>query len=103
MAYRLEGTMLEACSCNAICPCWVGEDPDLGTCEGTIAWNFENGEIDGVDVSGLTFAVQAGRGNGGSGAYSHHYRGYEQLHHGHLPQQPDAGGSGALQHQGADR
>ena len=57
MGYRLEGTMLEACTCNAICPCWVGQDPDLGTCEGALAWHFDKGEIDGVDVSGLTFAV----------------------------------------------
>jgi len=57
MGYKLEGRMLEACTCNAICPCWVGEDPDSGTCHGTIAWHFDKGEIDGVDVSGLTFAV----------------------------------------------
>ena len=41
MAYQLEGTMLEACTCNVICPCWVGEDPDSGTCYGMIAWHFE--------------------------------------------------------------
>jgi hypothetical protein len=57
MGYKLEGTMLESCSCNVICPCWVGQDPDNGVCEGTIAWHFDKGEIDGVDVSGLTFAV----------------------------------------------
>ena len=57
MAYRLEGRMLEACTCNAICPCWVGEDPDGGTCEGVISWHFDQGEINGVDVSGLTLAV----------------------------------------------
>jgi hypothetical protein len=57
MGYKLQGNMLEACTCNAICPCWVGEDPDGGTCHGTIAWHFEKGEIDGVDVSGLTFAI----------------------------------------------
>ncbi len=57
MSYHLEGRMLEACSCNAICPCWVGEDPDGGKCEGTIAWHFDKGEVDGVDVSGLTIAV----------------------------------------------
>jgi len=49
--------MLEACTCNAICPCWVGQDPDGGVCEGTIAWHFDKGDVDGVDVSGLTFAV----------------------------------------------
>jgi hypothetical protein len=57
MSYRLEGRMLEACSCNVICPCWVGEDPDGGKCEGTIAWHFDKGQVDGVDVSGLTIAV----------------------------------------------
>jgi hypothetical protein len=43
--------------CDAICPCWVGKDPDGGTCEAVIAWHFENGEVDGTSVSGLTFAV----------------------------------------------
>ena len=57
MPYRLEGRMLEACSCNVICPCWVGEDPDGGRCDGTIAWHIERGAIDGVDVSGLTLAA----------------------------------------------
>ena len=57
MAYKLEGSMLEVCTCNAICPCWVGLDPDGGTCQGAIAWHFDKGEIDGTDVSGLTFAV----------------------------------------------
>ena len=57
MSYRLQGYMLEACTCNAICPCWVGEDPDGGTCHGTIAWHFEEGEIDGLDVSGLTYSI----------------------------------------------
>ncbi len=57
MAYRLEGHMLEACSCDAICPCWVGEDPDGGRCDGTIAWHMDRGVIDGIDVSGLTVAA----------------------------------------------
>jgi hypothetical protein len=40
-----------------VCPCWVGEDPDNGTCQSILAWNFEKGEIGGVDVSGLTIAA----------------------------------------------
>jgi hypothetical protein len=31
-AYQLEGTLLEACSCGVLCPCWIGEDPDDGEC-----------------------------------------------------------------------
>src|SRR5262245_59537515 len=33
MAYTLEGQLLEVCTCNILCPCWVGEDPDGGTCD----------------------------------------------------------------------
>lgn len=59
MAYTLEGQLLEVCNCKTLCPCWVGEDPDFGTCEGTLSWHFDKGNIDGVDVSGLTFALLA--------------------------------------------
>ncbi len=57
MAYQLEGRMLEVCTCAVVCPCWVGEDPDGGTCDGVIAWHIDSGTIDGVDVSDRTFAV----------------------------------------------
>ena len=33
MAYTLEGRILEVCDCNVLCPCWIGEDPDNGTCD----------------------------------------------------------------------
>jgi hypothetical protein len=52
LAYDLQGTLLEACSCGVLCPCWVGEDPDQGTCRGFIAYHFDAGTIRGVDVSG---------------------------------------------------
>lgn len=57
MAYQLEGRLLEVCTCKILCPCWVGEDPDGGTCDGVLAWHFEKGTIDGVDVSGRTFVI----------------------------------------------
>jgi len=59
MTYQLEGNLLEVCTCKAICPCWVGEDPDGGSCKGTIAYQIKNGTIDGVDVSGLTLGLLA--------------------------------------------
>lgn len=55
MAYQLEGSLLEVCTCNILCPCWVGEDPDGGTCDGLFAWHFDKGTINGTDVSGRTF------------------------------------------------
>jgi hypothetical protein len=59
MAYAIEGRLLEVCTCKAICPCWVGDDPDNGTCQGTLAWHVDKGTINGLDVSGLTFAALA--------------------------------------------
>ena len=56
MAYNLDGSLLEVCTCNILCPCWVGEDPDNGDCQSIMAWHFDKGTIDGVDVAGLTFA-----------------------------------------------
>jgi hypothetical protein len=52
--YQLEGTLLEVCSCDVLCPCWIGEDPDGGTCDSFLAYNLDRGAIRGVDVSGLT-------------------------------------------------
>ena len=59
MTYEIEGKLLEVCTCNVLCPCWVGEDPDNKTCDTVIAWGIEKGSIEGVDVSGLTMAVSA--------------------------------------------
>ena len=52
--YSLEGQILEACSCNAPCPCWIGDDPDGGDCDSFVAYHVERGEVLGLDVSGLT-------------------------------------------------
>jgi hypothetical protein len=57
MAYQLEGSLLEVCTCNILCPCWVGEDPDGGTCDGVLAWHIDKGSVNGTDVSGRTFAI----------------------------------------------
>jgi hypothetical protein len=49
--YDIEGRLLEVCNCNAICPCWVGLDPDAGTCDSILAWAVDSGTIQGVDVA----------------------------------------------------
>lgn len=59
MAYHLEGRLLEVCNCNVLCPCWIGEDPDNGTCDTIVAWHFDKGKIEGVDVTGTTLALIA--------------------------------------------
>ncbi len=60
MAYHLEGRLLEVCNCNVLCPCWIGEDPDYGTCKTIIAWRFDKGStVNDIDVSGRTIALLA--------------------------------------------
>ena len=59
MAYQIEGRMLEVCTCNTVCPCFVGEAPDGGTCDVTVAWHIDKGAIEDVDVVGCTIAVIA--------------------------------------------
>ena len=52
--YQLQGSLLEVCSCDVLCPCWIGEDPDGGTCDSVVAYHFDSGTISDVDVGGLT-------------------------------------------------
>lgn len=59
MAYQLEGRLLEVCNCEVLCPCWIGELPDNGTCDSVVAYHIDNGVVDGVDVSGHTLALIA--------------------------------------------
>ena len=59
MAYELEGTILEVCNCNVLCPCWIGEDPDNGTCDAVVAYHIDKGSINGTDVTGRTFVILA--------------------------------------------
>ena len=57
MGYKVEGRLLEACSCNAPCPCWIGDDPDLGHCDALVAYHYDKGHFNGLDVAGLTLAL----------------------------------------------
>jgi len=57
MAYQLEGKLLEVCDCDVLCPCWIGEDADNGTCDAVVAYHIDKGTVDGTDVSGLTLAL----------------------------------------------
>jgi hypothetical protein len=60
MAWRLDGTYFESCSCDAVCPCtWsaLTATATLDRCRALLAYHVESGEISGVDVSGLNFAL----------------------------------------------
>ena len=61
MAWKLEGSYFETCSCEVVCPCTaslaLGADNDF--CRVTLVFNVVDGEIDGTDVGGLTVAAIA--------------------------------------------
>ena len=59
MPYQLEGQLLEVCTCNVVCPCWLGQDPDRGTCEGLLVWSVDKGTVNGTDVSGHVLGILA--------------------------------------------
>ena len=52
--YSVTGSLLEACSCGTLCPCWIGEDPDEGDCLAFNLYKLDSGHIKGIDVSGLS-------------------------------------------------
>jgi hypothetical protein len=56
----LDGTYFESCSCDAVCPCtWSGltTKATQDRCRALLAYHIAAGEIDGIDVSGLTVAL----------------------------------------------
>lgn len=61
MSWKLEGSYFESCSCDVICPCTaslaLGATNDY--CKATLVFHVEDGEVDGVDVGGLTVAAVA--------------------------------------------
>ena len=58
MAWKLAGDLIEACSCNVFCPCWYGAPdvalPDKGYCTGAVTFRVQDGNSDGVNLSGRT-------------------------------------------------
>ena len=61
MSWNIRGRSMELCSCEMLCPCWLGATgkPDKGWCGGALAFQIEEGSSDGVDLSGCTVALGA--------------------------------------------
>lgn len=62
MAWHLEGTYFENCSCDMVCPCTTSGltmRADQDRCQVVLAFHVGRGEVDGVDVSGKTVVVVA--------------------------------------------
>ena len=56
MAWRLNGQLVETCSCNVMCPCWFGikdlQIMDQGWCDSALLFRIGEGDSDGVDLGG---------------------------------------------------
>jgi hypothetical protein len=61
MAWQLEGSYFETCSCDVVCPCTtslaLGATRDR--CNAMLVFNVKKGDVEGTDVSGLTVAAIA--------------------------------------------
>jgi hypothetical protein len=60
MAWRLEGTYLENCSCEVACPCAASAFAAPATydrCQALLAFHVDSGDVDGTDVSDRSVAV----------------------------------------------
>jgi hypothetical protein len=59
MAWNIEGSYFESCSCEVVCPCTasLALGADYDRCRVTLVFNIKKGEVEGVDVSGLTVAA----------------------------------------------
>jgi hypothetical protein len=60
MAWKVEGTYLENCNCELVCPCTIsffGQPADNERCLATFLFHVESGDADGVDLGGLTVAI----------------------------------------------
>jgi hypothetical protein len=56
--WRVAGSYLESCNCEAICPCRridgvMGGRSTYGECLGALSWRVLDGNADGVDLAGL--------------------------------------------------
>jgi hypothetical protein len=62
MAWALQETYFENCPCDMVCPCTTSEltkPADAERCRVVLVFHIDSGEVDEVDVSGLTVAVLA--------------------------------------------
>jgi len=58
VSWRVAGTYLESCNCDAPCPCRridgvPGGRSTHGICEGALCWQIVDGEADGLDLADL--------------------------------------------------
>jgi hypothetical protein len=61
-SWRLSGSYLEACNCDAICPCRridgvAGGRSTYGVCTGALSWRITEGGVGDVDLASLCVVI----------------------------------------------
>jgi hypothetical protein len=62
VAWRIEGTYFENCPCDMVCPCTTSGltmPADTDRCRLVLIFHIDSGEVERVDVSGLTVGMLA--------------------------------------------
>jgi hypothetical protein len=61
MSWKLTGRYFENCTCDVVCPCTasLALGADYDRCQVILVFHVDDGEVEGVDVSGLTLAAVA--------------------------------------------
>ncbi len=57
--WSLDADYVQACNCNAGCPCEFQAPPNLGYCEGLGAWKIRDGRYGALRLDGLAFGFAA--------------------------------------------
>lgn len=57
MAWSLKGTYFESCNCATVCPCIFLSPPTGDDCTVLLGWHIDEGDDDGVSLSGLNMAL----------------------------------------------
>ena len=56
MAWHLQGTYVENCNCDVVCPCAASAfaaPASYQRCNAVLGWHIDSGKVDGTDVGGL--------------------------------------------------
>ena len=59
MAWSVEGTYIEACNCEAACPCIFLSPPTEGECKVVVGWHVDKGRHGDTSLDGLNAALIA--------------------------------------------
>jgi len=57
--WNVTGDMLEACNCEAECPCFFLSPPTEGDCKTIIGWHIDNGKFGDIALDGLNVLFAA--------------------------------------------